>query len=84
MALGALLELGALATVLTTRGDLNSAIAHHFPAYSMSRVDTLVNGHLLSVAIGAPIVALAWLWLAWANGHGHRWARAFCSASCSP
>jgi len=76
MAFCALLELGALAMVLATRGDLSSTIARHFPAYSASHVDTLVNGHVLSVAIGAPIVAIAWLWLAWANDRGHRSARA--------
>jgi hypothetical protein len=75
MALCALLELGALATVLLTRSDLSSTIARHFPAYSASHIDTLVNGHALSVAIGAPTAAIVWLWLAWANGRGHRWAR---------
>jgi hypothetical protein len=75
MALGALLELGAVATVLATRGDLSTTITRHFPAYSAAHVQTLVHGHVLSVAIGAPIAAVVWLWLAWANGRGHQWAR---------
>jgi hypothetical protein len=75
MAVCALLELAALATVLVTQGDLSTAIARHFPAYSAAHVHTLVHGQVLSVAIGAPIVAIAWLWLAWANGRGHGWAR---------
>jgi hypothetical protein len=75
MALGALLELAALATVVATRGDLSAAIARRFPTYSASHVQALVNGHVVSLAIGAPIVAVVWLWLAWANGRGHGWAR---------
>lgn len=75
MALGALLELAALATVLVTQGALSLAIARHFPAYSAAHVHTLVHGQVLPVAIGAPIVAIVWLWLAWANGRGHGWAR---------
>lgn len=77
MMLGAALELAALATVLVTRGDLSSSLARHFSAYSASHIQTLVNGHVLSIAIGAPIVSIAWLWLAWANGRGLRWARAW-------
>jgi hypothetical protein len=75
MALAAVLELGALATVLGTRSDLSSAIVRHFPSYSAAHVHALVSGHVLSIVIGAPIAAVAWLWLAWANGRGRRWAR---------
>jgi len=75
MALGAALELAALATVVGTRGDLSAAIARHVPSYSAAHVHALVGGQVRSIAIGAPIAAIVWLWLAWANGRGHRWAR---------
>jgi hypothetical protein len=75
MALGALLELVALATVIGTRGELSATIARHAPSYSAAHIHAFVSGQVLSIAIGAPLAALAWLWLAWANGRGHRWAR---------
>lgn len=54
---------------------MSSTIARHFRAYSAAHVHTLVSGHVVTMAIGAPIVAIVWLWLAWANGRGHGWAR---------
>jgi hypothetical protein len=75
MALGAALELVALATVLITQGSLRSAIVGHFPHFTAAQWHAEVNAHILPVEIGAPIAAAVWLWLAWANGRGHVWAR---------
>ncbi|MGH2885629.1 MAG: hypothetical protein ACRDPA_23510, partial [Solirubrobacteraceae bacterium] len=75
MALGAVLELVALATVVGTHGDLAVAITHHFPAITAAHAHSLAHHEVLKIAVGAPIAALAWLWLAWANGRGHEWAR---------
>jgi hypothetical protein len=75
MALGAVLELAALVTVVATRGDLTAAIAHHYPAMRAGHVHHLVNAQVLRIAIGAPIAAGVWLWLTWANDRGYRWAR---------
>lgn len=75
MALGAVLEIAALVTVVATRGDLSAAIAHHYPAMQTAHVHHLVNTQVLAVVVGAPIAAGLWLFLAWANDRGHGWAR---------
>jgi hypothetical protein len=75
MALGAVLELAALVTVVATRGDLGAAIARRYPAMPAAHVHHLVNAQVLRIAIAAPLAAGVWLWLTWANDRGHRWAR---------
>jgi hypothetical protein len=75
MALGAVLELVALVTVVATRGDLSAAVARHYPAMQTAHVHHLVNAQVLAVVIGAPIAAGLWLFLAWANDRGYGWAR---------
>jgi hypothetical protein len=75
MALGALLELAALVTVVATRADLSAAIARHYPAMSTAHVHHLVTTQVLAIVIGAPIAAGLWLFLAWANDRGQGWAR---------
>jgi hypothetical protein len=75
MALGALLEFAALVTVVATRRDLTAAIAGHYPAMPAAHIHQLVNAQILKIAIGAPVAAGVWLWLAWANDRGYRWAR---------
>jgi hypothetical protein len=80
LALGALLELAALVTVVATRGDLTAAIVHHYPGMQAAHVHQLVNAQVLRISIGAPIAAGVWLWLAWSNDRGHRWARGLVAA----
>ncbi len=75
MALGAVLELAALVTVVATRSDLAAAVARHYRAMPVAHVHHLVNVQVLEIAVGAPIAAGVWLWLARANDRGHGWAR---------
>lgn len=75
MALGAALELVALATVLATQGALSRAITHHFPAVSSAHANTLAHQAVPAIAVGAPMAAVACLVLAWANDRGRRWSR---------
>lgn len=75
MVLGAVLELVALATVVSTRRDLAEAIARRYPAMPVAHVHHLVNGQVHEIAVGAPLAAGVWLWLAWSNDRGHGWAR---------
>ncbi len=75
MAFGAVLELVALATVVATEGDLAVAITRHFPAITAAHAHSLAQRPVPAIAIGAPIAAVVWLFLAWANGRGHGWAR---------
>jgi hypothetical protein len=75
MVLGAALELAALVTVLATQDNLRSAIVRHFPHFTTAQWHAEVHAHILPVEVGAPIAAAVCLWMAWANGRGHGWAR---------
>jgi hypothetical protein len=72
MCLGALLTLADVVIVLVTLGGVRSAAAHdvtggQWPIVMLTQVDFWLAS--------APIGAGVWLWLAWANGRGYRWAR---------
>ncbi|MGH2892029.1 MAG: hypothetical protein ACRDPM_02000 [Solirubrobacteraceae bacterium] len=80
MVLGAVLELAALVTVVSTRGHLAAAIARHYPAMPLAHVHHLVNVRVLEIAVGAPLAAGVWLWLAWSNDRGRGRARSLFGA----
>lgn len=75
MYLGALLELGVLAVVAATAGRLHSAILAHDHGYTAAQWHAEFHQHIVPLEVGAPIAACVWVWLAWANGRGHGWAR---------
>jgi hypothetical protein len=75
MVLTAGLELVALATVAGTQASLRSVIVGHFPHFTAAQWQAEVHAHILPVEVGAPIAAVVWLGLAWANGRGYGWAR---------
>jgi hypothetical protein len=88
MVLAAALELVALATVIGTQASLRAVIIARFPHFTAAQWQADVHAHILPVEIGAPIAAVVWLALAWANGRGYRWARGlavglFCLTSVS-
>ncbi len=74
MCAGALVELGVVITVMATAGSLRTSVLHHYPALTTAQWHMIVL-HLTADKIGGPIVALVWLWLAWANSRGYDWAR---------
>lgn len=75
MVLAAGLELVALATVVGTQASLRTAIIGRFPHFTAAQWQMEVHAHILPVEIGAPIAAVVWIGLAWANGRGYGWAR---------
>jgi hypothetical protein len=75
MVLAAGLELVALMTVVGTQASLRAAIIGRFPHFTAAQWQAAVHAHVLPVEIGAPIAALVWLGLAWANGRAYGWAR---------
>jgi hypothetical protein len=70
MCIGAVVELAALATVVATAGSLKAAVLARDPAQWHTAVFMLTAKEVF-----APIGIALWLWLAWANGRGHDWAR---------
>lgn len=80
MYIGAALELVTLAVVVATLGSLRSTILHKNPGYTAAQWHALVAAHIVPIEIAAPIAAGLWLWLAWANGRGHHWARVIFAA----
>ena len=75
MYLGAALEVIQLIVAVVTISSLKAAIMRADPSFTASQLhDTQVAG-TASVAVGAVITIGLWLWMAWANGRGRRWAR---------
>jgi Domain of unknown function (DUF1707) len=72
MCAGALLTVGVSAIALVTLGGIRSAAAYDLSAGQWPTVMLTHAGFWLA---SAPIGAGVWLWLAWANGRGYRWAR---------
>jgi hypothetical protein len=76
MALAAALELVALVVVVASEGAVHSAVLRQLAPFSAAHWTAVVHRQIVPVEIGAPVAAAGWLVLAWANDHGHRWARA--------
>jgi hypothetical protein len=80
MCAGAVLTLAGVVIVLVTLGGVRSAAAYDLGARQWPFVMLTQVGFWL---VSAPIGAGVWLWLAWANGRGYRWARsAFAAFFC--
>lgn len=75
MYVGAAVELATLITIVATLGDVHSAIRSRHPGYSAAQWHAELTGHLLPLVFSAGLAVGVWLWLAWANGRGSRWAR---------
>lgn len=72
---GAVVELGAAITVLATFGGVRSSLVALNPGYTEAQWHAVVAGQLEPLVVAAGIAVVIWLWMAWANGRGHRWAR---------
>jgi hypothetical protein len=70
MCAGAVIELAALLTMVATAGSLKAAVLARDPAQWHTALAMLT-----AKEIAAPVGIALWLWLAWANGRGHDWAR---------
>jgi hypothetical protein len=75
MYVGAAVELATLITIVSTLGDLKSAILQRNPRYTAADWHAEMAGHMIPLAVSAAIAVGVWLWMAWANGRGRRWAR---------
>ena len=73
---GAAAELAVLITIIVTAGAVRSAVLH-----AHSAAGHALLGHLIAVAVVAPVAIGVWLFLAWANSKGRDAAR-MASAAC--
>ncbi len=71
MRAGAATEIAGLAVALATASSVQSAMLRHHAGFLATHWHYL----LLFIELGVPLPAGLWLWLAWANGRGHQWAR---------
>jgi hypothetical protein len=70
MCVGAVSELVVVATVVLSAGAVRAAVVARYPEAWPG-----VLAHLTVDVVTAPLVVGFWLWMAWANGRGHDWAR---------
>jgi hypothetical protein len=75
MYLAAGVEVIALIIALLTRSALKAAILSKHPHYTATQLHTAESAQTVVLVVGALIAVALWLWMAWANGHGHNWAR---------
>jgi len=71
MRVGAATEIAGLVIALATASSVQSALARRHAGFLATHWHDL----LLFIELGVPVLVGLWLWLAWANGRGHRWAR---------
>jgi hypothetical protein len=70
MYVGAAVSLAGWISTLVTEGSVRSAMVRAVPARW-----PLMLVHIITVEAVVPLTVVGWLWLAWANGHGHHGAR---------
>jgi hypothetical protein len=78
MCLGAAAELGLLIIVLVTADNIRATVRAAFIQQGSAEVThamALANMHLFVDMLVFPCMIAGWLWMAWANGKGHDWAR---------
>jgi hypothetical protein len=75
MYVGAAVELCTLITIVATLGSLKSAILVLNPHYTAAQWRAEMHGQIVPLEVSVVIAIGVWLWMAWANGRGHRWAR---------
>jgi hypothetical protein len=72
---GAALEVIALIVALLTISSLKAAIMKADPSFTASQLHNAQVIGTASLVVGSIITIGLWLWMAWANRRGRRWAR---------
>lgn len=75
MYVGAVLELVVGVALLLTVGAIHLAVVRGDPALTVAQWHSIVSSSIVPHEISTPIASVLWVWLAWANGRGLRWAR---------
>jgi hypothetical protein len=71
MRVGAATEVVGLFVAFATASSVQSALVRQH----VTLLDGQWHDVLLFIELGVPVPFCLWLWLAWANGRGYRWAR---------
>ena len=74
MLLNAVVEVGALVYLLAGSASIKAAFLHAYPGATAAQLHS-VSLHLTGDQIGAPIVTVLWLLLAWSTARGHEYSR---------
>jgi hypothetical protein len=74
MYLGAVAELVTLIMLLLTEDSIRAAVSHRYPQLTPAQLDGM-NTIFIVDTVGAVLVILAWVCLAWANGRGSQFGR---------
>jgi hypothetical protein len=72
---GAALSVVSLIVGLTTIGSLKSAVRTANPALTAHQVNTAVDAALVILIFFGLVGIGLWIWMAWANRGGKKWAR---------
>ncbi len=72
---GAMAEVAALVIFALTAARADFLLNH--PLVTAAQLQQ-VNAHMVGDWVGLSIAIGFWLWMAWANGRGHDWARLVC------
>jgi len=75
MYLGAVVELAVIVTILATLGEVKASIVASDPGFTQAQWHSEVTGTFEPLVVVAGLAVGFWLWMAWANGRGLRWAR---------
>ncbi|MGH7918501.1 MAG: hypothetical protein ACREQM_00985 [Candidatus Dormibacteraceae bacterium] len=75
MYFGAMVEVAVAMTIVATMGDVKANIVKRSPGYTEAQWHAEVAGNFEPLVPAAGIAVGFWLWMAWAYGRGHRWAR---------
>jgi len=72
---GAALSAVVVIVTLVSIASLKGAILSKYPHYTSTQVHNAEVAAVVSSVLGGIIAIGLWLWMAWANGRGRRWAR---------
>ena len=78
--LGAVMELALLVTIIATLSQVRSTVVTHVPGYTTAQWHAEVASAFDPLAYTAAGAVVFWVWMAWANGRGHRWAKVLFAA----
>jgi serine/threonine protein kinase len=72
---GAAFSLLQMLVALAIIGEVKTAFQARHPFLAAGTAKSLAGVASIEVLVGGLVVAALWVWLAWASGHGQRWAR---------